>query len=265
MLGITFSLLAGCAPFQHTEAPLSTNFDTTRQKKLQAAHHWQVIANDMADTLAEALAKGTQCVAPSATCPAIHVKQTVPNSAFGKAFHSQFLSRLVNKGQSVSVQGPGDIAVTVEAQTVKFSPDRSQYLGAGKFSMLGLGLWGLHNLAEHSSYHHAPGVGAMGIAIASDIVQWNMSEFAKGPTPQIELILTTSATKDGKFLARTTNVYYIADSDASLYCWKSEGCDLSPASAPPPSPPPPAIRVVGDCGPAPCISTGQVTSGGTAK
>lgn len=261
MLGVAFSLLAGCAPFQHTEAPLATNFDTSRQKKLQAAHHWQVIANDMADTLLASLAKGSQCATPSAVCPSLHVRQTVPSSAFGKAFHSQFVSRLVNRGQSVATQAPGEITVTVEAQTVKFSPDRSQYLGAGKFSLLGLGLWGLHDLAAHSSYHHAGAAGALGVAVVTDIVQWNMSEFAKGPTPQIELILTASATKDGKFLARTTNVYYIADSDASLYCWRNEGCDLLPTAPPPP----PAIRVVGDCGPAPCVSTGQSVSGGVAK
>lgn len=263
MLGVAFSLLAGCAPFQHTEAPLATNFDTTKQKKLQAAHHWQVIANDMADTLTDALAKGSLCVAPGGSCPTLHVNQTQPNSAFGKAFHSQFLSRLVNKGQNVSVRGPGDIAVTVEAQTVKFSPDRDQYLGVGKFTMLATGIWALRGINVQSGIVHGAGHSLVAGAVAADIYQWNMSEFASGPTPQIELILTTSATRDGKFVARTTNVYYIADSDASLYCWKPEGCDLTPAAPTPP--PPPTIRVVGDCGPAPCTSTGQAASGGPAK
>jgi len=250
--GTAFSMLAGCAPFQHTEAPLATNFETSKQIKLQAAHHWQVIANDMADTLASALAKGTDCAGPAQNCASMAIGPTIPLSAFGKAFQSQFVSRLVNKGVNVSADSEADIVVSIDAQTVKFSPGRSQYLGAAKFTLISTGLWGLHEIERHESL----GAAAFTAAVIADVVQWNMSEFAKGPTPQIELILTTSATKNGKYLARTTNVYYIADKDASLYCWKPEGCGN------PNLPPPPIIRLVGDCGPAPCTSTGAPTPDG---
>ena len=254
ILGASLSMLAGCAPFPHSEAPLATNFATAKQMKLQAGQHWQVIANDTADTLAAALAKGATCIAPAGNCPPLFVSRSDPTSAFGKAFHSQFVSRLVNQGHSVATSGPGDILVTIEAQTVKFTPDRSQYMGAGKFTMLSTGVWALREIGVNQS----TGTAIVAGSVAADIYEWNVSEFAKGQTPQIELILTASATKGGKYLARSTNVYYVADGDASLYCWQAEGCMLK-ASAPPP--PPPTLSVVGDCGPAPCYTT----KGGAGK
>lgn len=40
-------VLTGCAA-PYTETPLATNFPTSKQPKLQAAAHWNVIANDVA-------------------------------------------------------------------------------------------------------------------------------------------------------------------------------------------------------------------------
>jgi hypothetical protein len=258
MFGASIAMLSACAPFPYTEAPLATNFATTKQAKLQAGHHWQVIANDTADTLAAALAKGGTCI-KSQNCPSLHI-QSAPGSAFGRAFNSQFVSRLVNQGQSVATGPSGDVSVAIEAQTVRFAGNRSQYMGVGKFTMLGAGIWGLHDLTSHSGANHAGAAAGMAVAITGDVLEYNMAEFAKGPTPEIELILTVSAMKGGQYLARSTNIYYIADSDATLYCWKAETCALTP-----PPPPPATLGVVGDCGPAPCVITGADARRGVMK
>ncbi len=247
IVGTSLVLLGGCAPFPHSETPLATNFQTTRQPKLQAAHHWQVIANDMADTLAASLARDSACVAASGNCPSLFVASTSPSSAFGTAFHAQFVSRLVNKGLKVTSSAPGDISISIDAQTVKFSPERSQYLGVGKFTMLATGVWALDEIANKAS----PGAAVVAAAIAGDVFEWNMSEFAKGPTPQLELVLTASATKGTQFLARNTSVYYLADTDGSLYSSSSNTLVK--------------FRVVGDCGSTPCYSSGAVTGGGASK
>jgi len=230
ILGASLSLLAGCAPFQHTEAPLASNFYTTNQMKLQAGHHWQVIADDMADSIAAALVKGGVCIAPAGSCPAVFVAPATPASQFAKAFQTSFVTRLVGKDLKIATAGPSDINVAIDIQAVRFSPGRSQYLGVGKFTMLSTGLWGLHEIHLHRS----AGAAVVAATIAADVYEWNMSEFAKGPTPQMEVIVTASATKGKQFIARTTNVYYIADTDAELYA--------------PPSKGPVAIRVIGDGG-----------------
>jgi hypothetical protein len=126
--------------------------------------------------------------------------------------------------------------------------------------MLGAGIWGLHDLVVHNGTNHAGATAGLAVAITGDVLEYNMAEFAKGPTPEIELILTVSATKGGQYLARSTNVFYIADSDATLYCWKAETCALTP-----PPPPPATLGVVGDCGPASCTVTSADARRGVTK
>jgi len=235
---MVFSLVAGCTLVKHSEVPLATNFTTSKQFKLQAAHHWKIIADDMADTLIETLKTGTTCIAPTYTCASLYIEPPNPKSVFGRAFHNQFISRLVNKGINVVIQRPAEVEIAIDAQTVKFSPDRSQYLHSIKFSLITDSLWGLREIAQENA-----GAAAFTAAAIADTYQWNMSEFAKGATPQIELILTTSAKRAGHYLARATNVYYIADSDANLYCWKEESCEVRVFIPPPPA----TLHKVGDC------------------
>ncbi len=248
-LGAVTLMLTGCALYPYTEAPIATNFQTTKQLKLQAGQHWQFIANDMADSLIASLLKGSTCVAPAGNCPSIYVKPTNPQSAFGRAFHAQLISRLVNKGMNVATNAPGTITINIEAQAVKFSPNRYQYKGAGNLTMLTTGLWAAHDISVH---HDGTGAVVLGGAILGDIANWVDAEYPKGRTPQLELILTTSASRAGQFVARTTNVYYLADSDAALYCWKPEGCFNDGTSGYGLG-----LRVVGDCG------SGYCTTGGS--
>jgi len=225
MLGAALTALAGCAPFPHTETPLATNFPTSKQPKLQAVHHWDVIAGDLAKTLADTLAKGSVCVAPAGGCPSLFVEPTQPRTAFGQAFHNQFVSHLVQRGLNVVTSGPADITVSLDTQAVRFSPDRKQHMGVMRFTQIAVGLWALYDIPSH--------VDVVAGAVMADVYEWNLAEFAKGPTPQVELVVTVSATRGGQFLARKTNAYYIADTDAALYT---------------PLPPLHPIRVVGDAG-----------------
>ena len=48
------AMIAGCAT-PYSEAPLATNFPSSKQPKLQAAAHWNAIAGDVAKQLADHL------------------------------------------------------------------------------------------------------------------------------------------------------------------------------------------------------------------
>ncbi len=43
------------------------------------------------------------------------------------------------------------------------------------------------------------------------------SEFARGATPSMEIIVTTSVTDGNRYVARNTSVYYVEDADQRLY------------------------------------------------
>ncbi|MCM8611491.1 hypothetical protein [Accumulibacter sp.] len=60
-----------------------------------------------------------------------------------------------------------------------------------------------------------------------DIYRWNVSDWASGPTPQTEIIVTVSASDGQRYLGRVSNVYYVADRDASLHLGPPQLYDIA--------------------------------------
>lgn len=204
-------LLAGCAT-SYSEAPIASNFATTKQQKLQAGSHWNAIAGDAADSISTALKLGKGCIAPSPECNMVFVREVKNPSAFAQAFRTQFITSLVNKGINVALIPGGSIEIDFDIQPLKFSAGRPD----GKFTSaayLYTGLWALHGIWEDVSKGVAGGV-ALG---AFDVNRWLTSDLASGPTPRHEIIVTASASSSERYLGRVTNVYYLADTDDALY------------------------------------------------
>jgi hypothetical protein len=204
-------LLSACAT-PYSEAPTATNFPSSKQLKLQAGAHWNAIAGNTAETLMKSLRLGGGCVSATPECTRIYVRPPADPSAFAQAFRSSFITALVNSGVSVAKSPRGATEIDFEIQAVKFSPRRPD----GRFysaTVIYGGLWGLAGVWDSAS----PGAaGALAVG-AFDAYRWLTSEWASGPTPQMEVIVTVSASDGNQYLGRATNVYYVADSDALLY------------------------------------------------
>lgn len=204
-------VLTACAT-QYSEAPIATNFPTSKQHKLQAGFHWNAIADNAAGTLINSLKLDKGCLAPQRECERVYVRQTNDPSAFAQAFRTAFITSLVNAGLSVAKKPAGATEVDFDIQVVNFSPRRPD----GTFNsatVIYAGLWGLSGVWESAS-PGAAGVLAVG---AFDAHRWLTSEMASGSTPQLEVIVTVSASDATQYLGRATNVYYVADSDVNLY------------------------------------------------
>lgn len=197
------AILAGCAT-PYSEAPLATNFPTTKQPKLQAAAHWNVIAGDVARQISASLA--LQDNRP------LFVNQSSVKTAFDRAFNNQLISALVAGGRKV-LKNPaaGALRVEVDTQAVRFSANRPQYNYTGLATALTAGVWALHQADARAAAALSAGV------VAADAYSWFRSEFATGATPQTEIIVTTSINDVNQYLAHSTSVYYVADSDQALY------------------------------------------------
>ena len=164
------------------------------------------------DTLINSLKLGKGCIARQSECDRVYVNPAAEPSAFAQAFRTAFITSLVNAGVSVAKSPSGATAVDFDIQIVNFSPDRSD----GRFysaTVIYAGLWGLSGVWEGAS----PGVAGLLALGAVDAQRWLTSEMASGPTPQLEVIVTVSASDATQYLGRATNVYYVADSDATLY------------------------------------------------
>lgn len=197
---VVAAMLAGCAT-PYSEAPLATNFPTTKQEKVQAAAHWNVIAKDVANQISSRLTERRP----------LHVLQPAGKSAFERAFASQLVSSLVANGHTVMKQPTGALSVEIETQVVGFSPYRPQYRHAGTATALMTGVWALH-VGEATA-----GAALYATVAAADAYSWFRSEFATGETPQTEIIVTTSVSDGNQYLSRNTSVYYVADTDKALY------------------------------------------------
>jgi hypothetical protein len=208
-------LLTACAT-PYSDTPTPTNFATSKQLKLQAGAHWNAIAQHAADSLMNSLKVGKGCVAAQPECQRVYVRAPKEASEFSQAFRTQFITALVNSGVAVAKNPGGAMEIEFDVQVVKFSPKR---LPAGTFESIALiagGVWALHGLWEHSSVGTARAVSLAALA-AIDAHRWLTSDIASGPTPQLEILLTVSASNAAEFLGRVTNIYYVADSDETLY------------------------------------------------
>lgn len=194
------ALMAACAA-PYSEAPLATNFPTIKQQKLQAASHWNAIAGDVA----KQLSAGLRDKRP------LYVNQSSAKTAFDRALSNQLISALVADGFSVQKAPAGALSVDVDTQSVHFAANRPQYRYAGAPTALATGVWALHSAEATAGAALYAGVAA------ADAYSWFRSEFATGETPQTEIVVTISVSDANQYLARSTNVYYVADADSRMY------------------------------------------------
>ena len=203
-------LMAGCAT-PYSPVPLATNYPTSTQSKAQAAAHWMVITSHIEKELLPTLKSMPNrrlYVAPGQATP------------FNQAMRGQLITELVRDGQLVAKNGDGAVTIDIDTQVIEFSPKRPQYKFTGERSALAAGAWVITGV-EHSNAWLAT------VAIAGhDAYSWFHSQFAPGPTPKTEIIITVSVSDAQRYIARSTSVYYVTDSDRSLY----GGSDSQPAT-----------------------------------
>ncbi|MDH1212964.1 hypothetical protein N5C38_18130 [Pseudomonas chengduensis] len=218
-LAVSTGLLAaalfsvGCAtPF--TPVPVAVNFPHAKQEKLQAASHWQLIAEDTARQLIRSLPDDRP----------LYVSQPATQSPFARVFSQQLISSLLSAGYPIYKRdnGSGVLVVEVSAEPVRFSPNRLQYRYVGTATTLTSGLWVLRNIYRNVS----PGAAMVSAAAGLDAAEWYHSEFAKGPTPEIELVVNTSISDQYRYYAQTSSAYYTVDPEWRLYAPGWEGTNV---------------------------------------
>lgn len=200
---VCLPLFAGCAA-PYSEAPLATNFPTTKQPKLQAASHWNVIAGDVAKQISASIKEKRP----------LYVSRPSVKTDFDRAFANQLTSALLAEGYTVWKTPAGALSVEIDTQSVRFSANRPQYNYAGLATALTTGVWALHDAGATAGAVFFAGVAS------ADAYSWFRSEFATGETPQTEIIVTTRVSDADQYLAHSTNIYYVADSDSRMYLYE---------------------------------------------
>lgn len=195
--------LVGCA--SKSPIPLAENFELTVQPKVRSAGHWDLVSRDVvAQTL------GTLEKAGIAPGPQMYVAMPANPSPFDQAFRDFLITKLVQSGAQVQ-QTPGQtLDVTYHAQLVRHNSARPHFI-PGQFTMLAAGVMAAYGLRHE--YLDTQLVAALGLAAGADYAR---SIYAGGPT-NIEMILTTTVTRGGQYVARKTDVYYVENADTPLF------------------------------------------------
>jgi hypothetical protein len=218
--------LAGCAS-RYADTPAPTRFSNEEQQKLQAARHWQLIADHFAGQLASNLGSKLDG-------RALYVPQPGGEQAFVGGFRELLITSLVAKGVPVATNASGALSADVRYNIYRFDRGRlADTYYYGEATALAAGLWAFGGaikgiVAGNGATGVAAGASLLTTAAALDGFGWLVNEglgkgrYASGPVPRSEILLTVSVTDNNRIVSRYSSIYYTADADDDLY-WKSQG------------------------------------------
>jgi len=192
--------LAGCAG--KIQAPAATNYNLTEQHKMQAAHHWDVLAEYEVENILQQVKD---------TSKPIYVEPPAPGASdFARAYHNMLQEHLVRKC-AVVVTKPvfGGVKVSYTTQILHHN-DRGYVAPApGTYTALGAGAAVVGVTAANAN----PAIWAAApLVIGMDIFSGGFAT----ATPT-EVIITTVVTEGNLILMADTDVFYFNPGDSSHY------------------------------------------------
>lgn len=202
IIGLT---IFGCA----SRIPEPISYQYSQQHKMQASHHWEILAADLANRI------NNQLILSDNIDTAVFVKETCGDeqtlckdnetSPFNEAFRDLLITDLVNLGIPTRSQRDEDaIEIFYKVQPVRHDANRFRTLQPGVLTAISSAILVLRN-APSELLLLAGGVGA-------DIANTNLTF-----SSNYEVIITTSMIQKKNYLFRSSDIYYINDRDIRHY------------------------------------------------
>lgn len=192
--------LGACA----SQIPVATTYPVSYQKKMQAAHHWDVLTEDVANRLHSALIGAGN---PQGRTISLYVQQPQYDSDFGFAFHNLLITHLLERGFSITENPSAGLPLNYDVQLVSHNDRGFIRPVPGLFSGLASSVFVLRGIARESSTA-AWMVGAVGADVVTGYITDN---------PDNEIIVTTSVMNGDRYVVRLRDIYYISDNNVGQY------------------------------------------------
>ena len=186
-----------------SQVPVATTYPVTFQKKMQAAHHWDILTEDVANRLHDALIGSGEQGRPIS----LYVQQPKYDSHFGEAFHSLLITHLMERGFSITENPAAGLPLNYDVQVVSHNDRGFIRPMPGLFTALASSVFVLREVAGESSTA-AWMLGAVGVDVATGYITDN---------PNNEIIVTTSVMSGDRYVARVRDIYYISDNNVGQY------------------------------------------------
>lgn len=200
-LAVSAVLLQGCYSVHTAQAPVATTYPLTSQQKMQAAHHWQVLARHQAELLAS---NGSLRLEP------LHVDSSQSGaSPFNEAFDSLLTSQLVSRGLNVKTSNINTVNISYKAQVVRHQDRSLMRASEGTWTALAAGIavatLPFNNWSE-------PSLALIPVAAAADLFSGGWASRSSH-----EVIITTQAVDGDRIVFSSSNIYYINAGDKDHY------------------------------------------------
>ena len=199
-LGVCTGLLSGCFQANTSQVPLATTYPTSEQQKMQAAHHWDVLAEYEARLIARTL---------QSKVLALNVNGGDADSEFYQGYTNLLTSQLVKKGLIVVDKPNGAAKVSFDVNVVEHTDRDNRRDVPGSWTLLATGVAVAAHVADHWS---TPAKVLFPVAVAADIYSGNWVKDS-----EFEVIITTQVTDHSQIIHSSSNIYYINGGDASHY------------------------------------------------
>lgn len=200
LLGIGSTLLAGCFGTHTSQAPIATTYPITQQQKMQAAHHWDVLAQHQAELLTQNDLLKSQ---------PLFIKGADQATPFSTAFDTLLTSQLVAKGAYVKTTPEQAAEVSYKVQVVKHNDREAIRAPEGAVTALAAGI-----AVATIPYNHwsEPALALLPAAVATDLFSGSWTS----ETNQ-EVVITTQVTLSDQVIYSNSNIYYINPGDNAHY------------------------------------------------
>ncbi len=212
LVAILSFLIAGCS---NRPIPIAKSYPVTGQQKMQAVHHWDVLAIDVANRLKKTM----ELTFPNAeTLPSVFVKisdkqEEIP---FGKAFYNLLNTKLIQQSLVVLTNDAGfgrdTLVVNYDIQVVHHKDRRLTYPPPGAYTALAGGVWMIVSAIDNWTY---PGLAILPFTLAAD-ADALLDYYLPGET-NTEVIITTSVTMGQQYVFGDSRMYYINTGDYDHY------------------------------------------------
>jgi hypothetical protein len=194
-------LVGGCA----SRIPEPIAYPYSQQQKMEASHHWQVLADDLANRI------NNELIITDNASKTVFVKETCGNeakpcsptetSSFNEAFRDLLITNLVGYGIPTQKQNDEEtLEIHYKVQIVRHAGERMRTLQPGLLTGLSAAIVVLRNAPAD--------LVTLAVGAATDVANANMTI-----NGQYEIIITTSMLAGGKYLFRASDIYYINDKD----------------------------------------------------
>lgn len=198
ILGAVALTLPGCFYAHTSQAPIAKTYPLTEQHKMQAAHHWRVLAQHEASGIVASLDGQT-----------VYVDVGDDQAVFNRTFKQLLSEELVKQGALVMLQ-PG-AAATVQYDVNLIEHKDRGYIRPPEGALTALTAGIMVASLPYNQWSN-PELALLPAAVIGDVLIGN----ATSETPY-EIAITTQVVKSGMLKHSSTNLYYINGGDKDHY------------------------------------------------